>query len=161
MADTTPGAAFTVSTASVPPQNRIISSDVVKDVALNFELAASQQINWSPGEKCRIVEVRVINNATAQAAATNTTLINVDIEDGAGAKTHDVATKAAATALAADAMVALTLSTTEADLVMENTEILRIDRTVVGTQGSFVVNVKYKLLEVSDYAGAWPATPKG
>lgn len=159
MSDTTPAAAFTPSTASVPPQARMVSSDVVKDVALNFELAASQQINWSPGEKVRIVEIRVINNATAQAATTNTTALNVDIEDGAGTKTHDVATKAAGTALAADAMVALTLSTTEADLVVEATEIVRIDRTVVGTQGSFVVNIKYKVLSMADYAGAWPATP--
>lgn len=159
MADTVPAASVTPSTNSVPPQNRLLNSDVILLETVHFDTTATDQKNWSPGIKVRIVELRVVNDDVAQAASTNTTAINVDIEDGAGAKTHDVATKAAGTAIAADAMATLTLSTTEADLVMENTEILRVDSTIAGTQGSYSVVVKYKLLEVSDYAGDWPATP--
>ena len=67
----------------------------------------------------------------------------------------------AATSIAADVAVELTLSTTEANLVIEADETLKIALTIAGTQGSFSVEIDYKLLEVSDYAGAWPALPKG
>lgn len=161
MADSVPAASFTPSTASVPPQNRMLNSDVIQTMRIHFSTTATDQKNASVPAKLRIVAIRVVVDDVAMAASTNTTLVNVDIEDGAGAKTHDVATKAAATAIGADAFAALTLSTTEADLVVENTEIIRVDSTIAGTQGSFSVEIDYKLLEVSDYAGDWPALPKG
>ena len=160
-ADTTPAASVTPSTSAVPPQNRMLNSDVIRTQRVHFDTTNTDQKNTTFPGKSRIVAIRVVNDNVAQAATTDTTTVNVDIEDGAGTKTHDVAAKAAGTAIAADAFATLTLSTTEADLVVENTEIVRIDSTIAGTQGSFSVEIDYKLLEVSDYAGDWPVVPKG
>lgn len=159
MSDTTPVAYLTPSTASVPPQNRMQDSDVDVPIVVQFDGTASDQHNIALARKCRVTRIQVVNDDVAMAAASHTTAVNVDSEDGAGTKTHDIAAKAAATTCAADAFITLTLSTTEADLVVENTEIIRVDSTVVGTQGSFSVVIWVKWLEATDVAGAWPLTP--
>lgn len=112
------------------------------------------QRNIQLPNKARITGVRLVNHDVAMLTATTTVAINVDIEDGAGTKTHDVCAKAAATAVAADADAALTLSTTEADLIVENTEIIRVDYTGVGITGGCDVVISYVDLEVPDTAVA-------
>lgn len=153
MADTaTPAVAL--STAVVPPQARGFDSERVKTLFVKFG-AASEQINVAFPNKVQIVDVRYTNGATAQATATNTTAINIDSEDGAGTKVADIAAKAAATALAADATSSLTVSSTQADNIIETTEILRIDQTIQGTQTSSVLSISYVDLAVPNYTVTW------
>src|SRR3990167_1004841 len=119
----------------------------------------TKQVNWAPGRSVRISRVVLANADVAIAATVNTSAINVDIEDGAGAKTHDVCTKAAGTAVAAHALLSLTLSTTEADLVVESTELVRVDNVVVGVQGDCVVTIGYVDLAVTQLSVDWANSP--
>lgn len=167
MADTTPAKAFSVSTAVVPPQNRIGQpTDYEHSVYLSYPDAAdagtdSGTMNWTIFRKLQITGIIYCNGDLLNDTATNTTALDIDIEDNAGAKTHDVAALAAATSTAADIAVALTLSTTTADLVVENTEIVKVGITVAGAQSSFGVVIKYVLLDTIDHATVWPIVPKG
>lgn len=154
----TPVAAFSVSTAAVPPQNRMFDSDIEEYVILKGTGLVNESLNWFPGRKIRITSLRMANGLVAQAASTNTTVFDIDSEDGAGAKVNDIATKAASV-VAADVVVSLTLSTTEADLVIGATEMLKCLVTIAGTQGQFTISVGFKRLDVIDTPGAWPATP--
>lgn len=164
MADTTPAAAFTPSTSVVPPQNRIGHvTDYEHQVVLHHNGDADGATSWAPLRKVRITRLTLCNGEVAMAATTNTTTLDIDILDPSAStpKQHDVAAKAVDTAVAADAYLDLTLSTTEADLVMENDEMLKVDVAVAGTQGEFNVVVSYKYLDARDVPGNWPATPKG
>lgn len=153
MADTA-SAAKSVSTAAVPPQNRGFDSDRLKSIVLPLG-AASVQYNIAFPNRVQIMAIDYANGAVAQAAATNTTALNIDSEDGAGTKVKDIAAKAAATTLAADARTSLTLATAAADNVLETTEILRIDQTIAGTQGTSVLTISYVDLLVSNLGATW------
>ncbi len=148
----------TLSTARVAPQDRGFDSDREQHIVLAFPAAvdALASLSWRPRQKVRITNISMVNGLVAQAASTNTTVLDIDIEDGAGTKTHDVATLAAGV-VAADIFIDLTLSTTEADLVIESTEILKVLDTVVGTQGEMAISVAFVALDVRDTATVWPA----
>lgn len=155
MADTaTP--AKTASTANVAPQDRGFDSDYEHTVNFSMPVGSATR-SWFPKEKIRITRITMSNGDVAQAASTNTTALDIDSEDNAGAKVADIAPKAANLAVAIDVGVELVLSTTEADLVIEDTETVKIAATIAGTQGEFDVAVSYKKLEVRDVPGVWPA----
>ena len=146
----------TLSTARVTPQDRGFDSDREQHICIGFSGVATQSLSWRPRQKVRITNISMVNGLVAQAASTNTTVLDIDIEDGAGAKTHDVAAHAAAV-VAADVFVDLTLSTTEADLVMEASEILKCLSTIAGTQGTHAISISFVALDVRDTATVWPA----
>ena len=156
MADTaTP--AKKLSTSNVTPQDRGFDSDYEHTVNFSFEALTSHNRSWFPGEKIRITKITMANGDTAQAASTNTTVLDIDSEDNAGAKVADIAAMAAQV-VAADVAITLTLSTTEANLVIENTETVKMALTIAGTQGEFDLAISYKKLEVRDVPGTWPAS---
>lgn len=166
MADTTPAPVVTPSTAAVPPQNRIGQpTDYEHVVYLSYPDSAnggtdSGTMLWTPFRKVQITGLIFCNGDLATAASTNTTVLDVDIEDNAGAKTHDVAALSAQV-IVADVAVALSLSGTVTNLQMENTEVLKVAVAVAGAQSGFGLVVKFVYLDTIDHATVWPATPKG
>ena len=147
--------AKTVSTAKVKPQDRGFDSDRLREVVFQFLGTADLALQWSPARKVQVVEVVVTNGAVAMAASTNTTLVDVDSYDGADTKVADIATKAAATTLAAGALSALGVSSTVADNIIQSTETVFINSDITGTQGPHTVTIQYVDLEVSDLATDW------
>lgn len=154
---------FDVSTSKVPPQNRLLDSDVERHFVLHFEGDADAESNVSLPQKWRVTNIRVVNGGTA-LDGTNTVTLDIDVNDPAASteKKHDVASYNSASTgddIEAGGYADLTLSSTEADLVVDSDEILQVAATVVtGTIAEFNVVVSYKLLSVSDYDGDWPAS---
>ncbi len=168
MSDTTPAASVTASTAVVPPQNRIGQpTDYEHSVYLSYPDSANGgtdtgEMTWTPLRKIQITGIIFCNGDTATAATTNTTVLDIDIEDPSASTTkqHDVAALAAGV-VAVTAYSNLTLSTTVANVTMENDEILKVIVTVAGAQSGFGVVVKYVLLDTVDHNVTWPIVPKG
>lgn len=164
MADTTPAASFSVSTSVVPPQNRGFPSDYEHQIALEVNADATEGVSWSPGRKVRITRIRLCSSANA-LNATNDVALDIDIEDPSASTTkkHDVATydsTVTADQIAAYAYIDLTLSTTEANLVVENDELLKIVATNATGAGAYItVVVSYVMLDVRDTSAEWPTTP--
>ena len=148
--------AFTISTAKVAPQDRGFDSDYEHTVNFSMPIGSANR-SWFPAEKIRITRITMANGDVDQSAATNTTALDIDSENNAGTKVADIAPKAAGTAVAMDVAIDLVLSTTEADLVIEATETVKIAATIAGIQGEFDVAISYKKLEVRDVPGDWPA----
>ena len=145
----------TLSTARVAPQDRGFDSDYEHHINFSFGIASMNR-SWFPQQKIRITRISMANGDTAQAATTNTTVLDIDSEDNAGTKVADIAALAAGV-VAADVAVDLTLSATEANLVIEATETFKIAATIAGTQGEYDVAVSYVVLDVRDTATVWPA----
>lgn len=154
MADTA-SPAKSLSTARVSPQDRGFDSDYEHHINFSFPIVSANR-SWFPQQKIRITRISMANGDTAQAATTNTTALDIDSEDNAGTKVADIAALAVGV-VAADVAVDLTLSTTEANLVIEATETVKIAATIAGTQGEFDVAISYKVLDVRDVPGDWPA----
>ena len=96
------------------------------------------------------------NGDVAQEATINTTVLDIDSEDNAVAKVADIASLVA-TAIAVDVATDLTLSTTEANLVIEIDETLKIAASITGVQSEFDVAISFVALDVRDTATVWPA----
>lgn len=148
----TASSAKSLSTAAVQPQDRGLDSERAKHVVFTYPAAADlYAYKFKPYRKIQVLRVVLANGDVAQATATNTTALDVDVySDGATpAKVHDVAAKAATTALAAEKTTDLTLSTTLANTICEATEMLRVAVTVVGTQGPGSVIIEYVELDAN------------
>lgn len=144
----------TLSTARVTPQDRGFDSDREQHVVLSFTGLNAENKSWFPQQKVRITRIGMTNGLVAQAASTNTTTLDIDSEDGAGAKVADIAALAPKV-VAADVVEDLTLSTTEADLVLEVTETLKVAVSIAGTQGEFTISIAFVALDVRDTATEW------
>lgn len=145
-------AAKSLSTSAVQPQDRGFDSEREKFVVFTVPAAAdAYPFKFKPYRKIQITRINLGNGDVTQATTTNTTAIDCDIySDGATpAKVHDVAAKAAATGLAAEKSLDLTLSTTTANRVCEATEMVRMLVTVVGTQGPCSVTMSYVELDAN------------
>ena len=148
--------AKTLSTARVTPQDRGLNSDVEDQHVFSMGVGSMSR-SWKPSSMIRVTRVSVSNGDVLMDTATNTTAVDVDSEDNAGTKVADIAAKAAATSIAVDVSADLTLSTTEADLVVNSDEVIVCRGTAAGTQGEYDVIVSYKKLDVRDVPGDWPA----
>lgn len=144
--------AKSLSTAAVQPQDRGFDSEREKFVTFVTPLTAdAYPYKFKPYRKIQITRITLLNGNVTQATATNTVAVDVDIySDGATpAKVHDVAAKAATTGLAAEKGLDLTLSTTLANTICENTEMVRALITVVGTMGPCTLQLAYVELDAN------------
>ena len=116
-------------------------------LAFSEATAATGVLNWSPGQKAEMLNIRVVNGDVAIAASSTTTAFDIDIEDGSGTKTHDLAAKADTVAIGADEQLALTLPAALADRTVEATEIIKCARTIVSTQGECSLVFDYKFID--------------
>ena len=101
---------------------------------------------WAPGRKVEITGIREANADVASATPTNTTAWDIDIEDGAGAKTHDLVAKASTVDVDADAIHPFVMPV-PADRTVEATEQIKIARAVVGAQGETTICIDYKYID--------------
>lgn len=115
-------------------------------LAFSEATAATGVLNWAPGQKVEIINVRLVNGDVAIAASSTTTAFDIDIEDGAGTKTHDLTAKASGTAVAADASLELTMPAL-ADRTVEATELIKCARAIVSTQGECSLVFDYKFID--------------
>lgn len=120
-----------------PRQTVVVFSDAA---------AADGVMNWSPGRKTRIIGARLVNGDVSIDATTNMTVLDIDVEDGSGAKTHDFYAKAETVAVGADAIVEITLPASPA-FIVEATELMKIARTITGTQGELSIVFDYQFIE--------------
>lgn len=122
-----------------------------RQVSISFNgdaAAATGSAAFAPGQKIKIVKIELVNGDVAIAASTNTTAIGVDIYDAAGTgKTHDVADKADTVAVGVRVSLELTLSTTEADLIVEADETIQVIRTIASTQGEMTLVISYRFVD--------------
>ena len=116
-------------------------------------------INWFPNQRILITRITGCNGLTAMAATVNTTAWDIDTEDGAGTKVKDVAALAVGVYAVDAKIAALTLATTNADLIVEASEIVKMLVTQVGLQGEGTISIWYKDLAVRDVPGDWPPLP--
>ena len=108
--------------------------------------AANGLVNWAPGRTTRIIGGRIVNGDVSIDATTNMTAIDIDIEDGSSAKTHDFYAKAETVAIDADEMLEMVLPASPA-FIVEATEIVKVARTITGTQGEVSVVLDYQFIE--------------
>lgn len=121
--------------------------DDPRQVNIDFTQAAAAtgSAAWAPGRKVRILAIRLVNGDVAIAASSTTTAIDVDVYDAAGSgKQADLAAKAANVAVGARVALALVLSATDDDRIIEADETLQIIRTIASTQGEMALTVDYR-----------------
>lgn len=155
--------AKSLSTADVFPQDRGFDSDKEQITCVGpIDTTATDGMSWSPGMKIRITGIRVCAGAAA-LNATNDVVVDIDIEDPSASTTkkHDVMTNfdSAITAqnVAAYGYFECTLSSTEANLVVEDDEIVKIVATNATGDGQQVtIAFKYVVLQVNSPGITWP-----
>ena len=116
-------------------------------VSFSDATAATGSAAWAPGRKCEILKVKLVNSDVLIDSTTNLTVLDIDIEDGAGAKTHDLTAKASGVAVVADAFLDLTLPSAPDDRTVEATELIKIARTITLAQGEMTLVFDYKFIE--------------
>ena len=107
--------------------------------------AATGSAAWAPGRKVRILAIRLVNGDVAIAASTNTTALDIDVFDAPGTgKEADLTGKLATVAVAAKVALTLTLSSTDADRIIEADETLQVIRTIASTQGEMALTIDFR-----------------
>ncbi len=120
-----------------------------RQVTLSFSeaTAATGVLNWAPGRKILVTKVKLVNGDVAMAASGVTTAFDIDVEDGAGTKMHDMCLKAAGTAVGADEFADLTLLGPVLTRTVEATEIIKCARSIVSTQGECALVFDYTFVD--------------
>lgn len=120
-----------------------------RQVTLSFSeaTAATGVLNWAPGRKALVTKVKLVNGDVAIASSSTTTALDIDVEDGASSKTHDMCAKADSVAVGADEFLDLTLLGPDLTNTVEATEIIKVARTIVSTQGECSVVFDYNFID--------------
>lgn len=122
--------------------------DDPKQIVLSFSdaTAATGSAAWKPGRKVEVLAIRAVNSDVLVDTATTTTAFDIDIEDGAGNKTHDLVAKADTVAIVADAIHDFVMPI-PADKTVEATEQIKVVRTIVGAQGEISLVFDYNFID--------------
>lgn len=98
------------------------------------------------GRKVEILKVRLVNGDVLIDSTTNLTAFEIDIEDGAGTKVHDLTAKATGVAVLADAFFEMPMPALVSRIV-EATEMIKIVRTITLVQGECSLVFDYRFTD--------------
>ena len=116
-------------------------------LAFSEAAAATGVLNWAPGRKILVTKIKLVNGDVEMSASSTTTAFDIDVEDGAGAKVHDMAAKANTVLVNDDEFLDLTLLAADLTNTVEATEIIKCARTIVSTQGECSLVFDYKFID--------------
>lgn len=120
-----------------------------RQVTLSFSeaVAATGVVNWAPGRKILVTKVKLVNGDVEMSTSSTTTAFDIDVEDGAGTKVHDMCAKAANVLVNDDEFLDLTLLGPALTNTVEATELIKCVRTIASTQGECSLVFDYTFID--------------